>query len=70
MKVIELEGFAEVQKTLAKLAANKPEWFPLGWGGIHAVSNPELFAAFDQRRGVFYVSVADALMPGFSPAEE
>jgi SPP1 gp7 family putative phage head morphogenesis protein len=70
MKITTLEGFAEAQQAVANLAKQKPDWFPLGFNGIHAVSNPELFAAFDRERGLFYMSAADELVPGFSPAIE
>lgn len=70
MKIIELDGFKRVQEHMAAVAKQHPEWFPLGFNGIHAVSNPELFAGFDPRKGEFYLSTADELVPGFNPAKE
>jgi len=40
MKIIELDGFIQVQTTLEGLAARNPDWFPHGFNSIHAVSNP------------------------------
>ena len=70
MKVINLTGFVAVQQTLTKLAEQKSDWFPQGFNGIYAVSNPELFAGFDPKTAVFYLSTADELVPGFKPAYE
>jgi hypothetical protein len=70
MKIMTLPGFAVVQEKLADIASKNPEWFPLGYSGIHAVSNPELFAGFDPKTGTFYMSAADEMISGFSPANE
>jgi hypothetical protein len=68
MKIIELEGFATVQKTLSELAVKKPEWFPAGFNGIHVVANDNLFAA--TLDNTVYFSAADKLATGFKPAIE
>ncbi len=70
MQIVPLEGFDVVQGKVAQIAQGNPEWFPLGFNGIHAVSNPELFAAFNPKEALFYLSVADEMIPGFSPAKE
>jgi len=70
MKIVDLDGFAAVQAKMADIAKQRPEWFPLGFNGIHAVGNAELFAGFDRQMGLFYLSVADELVSGFSPAKE
>lgn len=66
MKIIELEGFAAVQKVMSELAVKKPEWFPDGFNGIHAVANSEFFAAYYEK--AFYFSTTDELLKGFKPA--
>ena len=66
MKIIDIVGWAEVAKAMDKLAKRNAEWFPQGFNGIHAVSNPEFFAA--TREGAFYFSNADELVSGFKPA--
>ena len=70
MKIITLPDFHNVQNKLTVLADNKPEWFPKGFNGINAVSNPELFAGFDPKTGVIYISASDELANGFKPAQE
>jgi len=70
MKIISLPNFNVVQNKLAELADKNQEWFPKGFNGIHAVSNPELFAALDIQKGMFYISSADDLVSGFSPAND
>lgn len=70
MKIINPQGFENVQQTLEQLASRQPDWFPLGFNGIHAVSNPELFAGFNPASALFYLSTADELIPGFKPANE
>lgn len=66
MKIITLEQFVPVQKIIAELAVKKPDWFPEGFNGIHAVERADMFAGYYQ--GVFYFSVADELVSGFKPA--
>jgi SPP1 gp7 family putative phage head morphogenesis protein len=68
MKIIELEGFAAVQKVMSELAVKKPEWFPSGFNSIHAVSNDNLFAA--TLDNTVYFSAAAKLAAGFKPAIE
>jgi hypothetical protein len=70
MKIITLPAFHTVQNKLTVLADNKPEWFPKGFNGINAVSNPELFAGFNPKTGEFYISASDDLVNGFKPAHE
>ena len=70
MKIISLPNFNIVQNKLAELADKNQGWFPKGFNGIHAVSNPELFAALDIQKGLFYISSADYLVSGFSPAND
>ncbi len=70
MKIITLAGFQTVQSAMEVIANDKPEWFPLGYNGIHAVSNCELFAGFDPKTGAFYMSAANEMISGFSPANE
>jgi hypothetical protein len=70
MKIISLPNFNVVQNKLAELADKNQEWFPKGFNGIHAVSNPELFAALDIQKGLLYISSADDLVSGFSPAND
>lgn len=70
MQVVTLEGFEVVQSKMAQIAKDNPEWFPLGFNGIHAVNNPELFAAFDPVKALFYMSISDEMIPGFKPAHE
>lgn len=70
MKIVNLDGFDSVQEKISGIAKQRPEWFPQGFNGIHAVSNAELFAGFDRNKGVFYLSAADELVSGFSPAKE
>ena len=70
MKIITLPGFAVVQEKLADIASKNPEWFPLGYSGIHAVSNPELYAAFNPEKALFYVSAADDPVLNFNAAQE
>ena len=70
MKITNLIGFASVQQAMTTLAEQKPVWFPQGFNGIHAVSNPELFAGFNPKTALFYLSTADELVPGFKPAYE
>ena len=66
MKIIDLKGWTKVAKAMDTLAKRKAEWFPQGFNGIHAVSNPEFFAA--TREGAIYFSNADELIAGFKPA--
>ncbi len=68
MKIIDLEAFVPVQKTVSELAVKKPEWFPEGFNGIQVVDRKDIFAAYYQ--GSFYVSNTDALITGFNPALE
>lgn len=70
MKIITLEGFDVVQSTMQKIASDKPEWFPSGFNGIHAVSNPEMFAGFDVEKSIYYLSVSDEMINGYRPAYE
>ena len=70
MKIITLRGFAVVQEKLDSIAESHPEWFPMGYNGIHAVSNPELYAAFDPKKALFYVSAADDPVLNFNAAQE
>ncbi len=68
MKIIDVLGWSEVEKAMDTLAKRKDEWFPQGFNGIHAVSNPEFFAAM--REGAVYFSNADELVKGFNPAKQ
>lgn len=70
MHIISKPGFDRVQETLTQLAGTRPEWFPSGFNGIHAVTNAELFAGFRPKTGAFYLSTDDELVPGFKPADE
>jgi hypothetical protein len=66
MKTISLPGWDTVEGAVETLAKRRPEWFREGFDGIHAVSNPEFFAAIDG--GTLYFSDADELVSGFKPA--
>jgi SPP1 gp7 family putative phage head morphogenesis protein len=66
MKIITLEQFTVVQKTVAELAVKNPHWFPEGFNGIHAVESADMFAGYYQ--GEFYFSITDELVNGFKPA--
>jgi SPP1 gp7 family putative phage head morphogenesis protein len=68
MKIIALDGFETVQKAMTELVVKKPEWFPDGFNGIHAVANDNLFAATENN--TIYFSQADKLASGFKPAIE
>jgi hypothetical protein len=68
MKIITLEQFAPVQKSVAELASKNPHWFPEGFNGIHAVESSEMFAATID--GEIYFSVSDGVESGFNPAIE
>ena len=70
MKIITLPNFDIVKNKLAELADKNQKWFPNGFNGIHAVSNPDMFAGFDTQSRIIYVSSADELVSGFSPAND
>lgn len=70
MKIIAIPGWETVESTVAELADRRPEWFPRGFKGIHAVSNSDLFAGVDLPAGKFYLSSAEELASGFSPARD
>jgi len=70
MKIISLPNFDVVRNKLKDIAHSNPVLFPDGFNDIHAVSNPDMFAGFDTQNRIIYVSSAESLVKGFSPAKE
>jgi len=68
LPLVPLAGRNEVDESLRRLAVNQPDWFPFGYQGLSIVDGGEtLFAAVEE--GQLYLSNADALIPGYRPAE-
>lgn len=68
MQIVDMAGFQDVRQALDLVALRRPQWFPGGLQGVHAVSNREFFAAFQQ--GHFYISTAEIPDLQFAPARE
>ncbi|MFM8443937.1 MAG: hypothetical protein ACKN9W_11440 [Methylococcus sp.] len=66
MNIIEIDGWDRVEDALIKLSTQRPEWFPNGFKGIHAIANRNLFAG--TLGGRLYFSDADTMVAGFRPA--
>jgi len=66
MNRIKIPEFAIAQKKILEIANDKTEWFPVGFGGIHAVDRSDFFAATSD--AAIYFSADDRLLDGFKPA--